>query len=49
MRGARRVTPGNCRQTLYVRTEKLGECRGLDLAQLRELGGHVGNRAVVLT
>ena len=48
MCGARGVAACDGRQALHVRAEQLGEGAGLGLAQLRELGGHVGDRAVVL-
>jgi hypothetical protein len=47
--GAGRVATGDRRQPLHVGTEQVGEDRRLGLAQLRELGGDVRNRAVVLT
>ena len=46
--GARGVAARDGGQALHVRAEQLGERRGLGLAQLRELGRHVGDRAVVL-
>lgn len=49
MGGAGAVTVGDGRQTLHVRAEEFGEDRGLRLTQLRELGGDMCHRAVVLT
>jgi hypothetical protein len=46
--GARGATARDGGQALHVRAEQLGEGAGLGLAQLRELRGHVGDRAVVL-
>ena len=46
--GARGVAARDGGQALHVRAEQLGEGAGLGLAQLRELRGHVGDRAVVL-
>ena len=46
--GARGVAARDGGQALHVRAEQLGEGAGLRLAQLRELGGHVRDRAVVL-
>jgi hypothetical protein len=39
---------GDRGQPLHVHAEQAGEQLGLHLAQLRELLGHVGHRAVVL-
>lgn len=49
MGGAHPVTVGDSGQPLHVHTQEPGEHLGLGLAQLRELGGDVADRAVVLT
>ena len=46
--GADAVAVGDGRQPLDVGAEQAAEHRGLGLAQLRELAGHVRDRAVVL-
>ena len=46
--GAHGVAARDGGQALHVRAEQLGEGAGLGLAQLRELRGHMGDRAVVL-
>ena len=48
MRGADAIAVRDRGQPLHRRAEQPAECLGLRLAQLRELGGHVGDRAVVL-
>lgn len=42
------VATGDRRQPLYVRSEQVGERRGLGLTQLWELGGDMRDRAVML-
>ena len=48
MGGAHAVAVGDGRQPLDMRADQAGDHLGLRLAQLRELGGDVGHRAVVL-
>ena len=48
VRRAHAVTVGDGREPLDVASEQAGEHLGLGLAQLRELGRDVGDRAVVL-
>ena len=48
MRGADPVAAGDRGQALHRGAEEAAERFGLGLAELRELGGHVGDRAVVL-
>ena len=48
MRGAHPVAVRDGGQALHVGADQTGDHRGLGLAQLGELGGHVRHRAVVL-
>jgi hypothetical protein len=48
MRGADPVTVGNRREPLHGGAEQPPECLGLRLTELRELRGHVRNRAMML-
>jgi len=49
VRGAHPVAVGDGGQALHISSQHLFEGACFRLAQLRELGGHVGHRAVVLT
>lgn len=49
MRSAGAVAVRDGRQTLHVSSEKIGEGLTLGVAQLRKLGGHMRDGAVVLT
>ena len=48
MRGAYPVAVGDGREALHGGAEQAAECLRLGLAELRELRGHVRDRAVVL-
>ena len=49
MRGAHPVAVRDGGETLHVGADEPGDDRGLGVAQLGKLGGHVRHRAVVLT